>query len=238
MSIDPVLGTDEFDPLLKAISHFHKYPQLLPWVGKGYPSQKRKVLLLAESHYVGRQFSFHLDPSQWYEGADTKAAGESNGIKTRDIIAKGIQSSWRKKEYNLFRNMGDALCKSGIFENRPANIFTEVAFMNYFQRPAQNFGKSLQVHKQDAQVANDVFRAVVCAIQPDVVIFCSSLAARHARYHGVPAFLKEQQILDEYTAHAGMPWWNREAKKYGDRSGKKVFMDFIQDEVLGSKDHS
>ncbi|QDZ29337.1 hypothetical protein [Noviherbaspirillum sp. UKPF54] len=156
----------------------------------------------------------------------------SKGFWTRDIISNGIKNKWRKKEAILYRNIDSALRTSSLFSPCPANAFTEVAFMNYFQRPADTNGDSIQVHQQDAQVANEVFRAVVHAISPDIVIFCSSLAYRNAKKFEVPNFLNLRNVLCGHVPHAGMPWWNRVAKKYGGRTGKQVFADFIEQKVL------
>lgn len=228
MNTDPTLLTLEYDHLLDRIVHYQVYPQMRPWVGKGYPLQRRKVLLVAESHYVGKKFEFHLDPVKWYAGVDTST---SEGFRTRDIISDGIRSKWRKKGATLYRNMDSVLRASRLFDICPANAFTEVAFMNYFQRPAELYGSSIKVRKEDMQKANEVFREVVCAISPDAVIFCSSLAHKYASESKIPAFLRDKSILFEHTSHAGMHWWNRAAKKYGGRTGKQIFANFIDQYV-------
>lgn len=221
----------EYNHLLKAISHYQVYEKMLPWVGKGYPLQKHKVLLVAESHYVGPKFDFHLDPEKWYSGVDTL---QSKGYWTRDIIIEGVEKNWRKKSATIYRNLDNALCSCKLLSPTPPNAFTEVAFMNYFQRPAEVSGKSIKVCDQDAKVANEVFQAVTKALNPDVVIFCSSLAYRYARESGAIAFLRGLNIHYVHTPHPGMPWWNRKAKKYGGKNGKQLLFDFI-DKYLAKK---
>ena len=231
MSVNANLPTLEYDHLLEKVAHYQVYPQMRPWVGKGYPLQSHKLLLVAESHYVGNNFEFHRDPERWYDGVDT---GKSEGFWTRQIITNGIKSEWRKKSAALFRNMDSALRASRLFDTCPTNAFTEVAFMNYFQRPAEISGKSIKVSKQDAIVASEVFQGVVGAVGPDAVIFCSSLAYRYASDSGVTTFLDGRNIPYAHAPHAGMPWWYRVAKKYGGKNGKQVFVDFI-DQYVANK---
>ncbi|WP_153111879.1 hypothetical protein [Propionivibrio limicola] len=178
MSVNTDFLTLEYDQFLDKIPHYGIYHQMRPWIGKGYPLQSHKVLLVAESHYVGKQFEFHRDPEKWYDGVgtDDSKGVKSKGFWTRTIIAEGIKNKWREKSAVLYRNMDSALRSSRLFYTCPTNAFTEVAFMNYFQRPAEISGKSIKVSKQDALVASQVFREVVCAIRPDAVIFCGVVA--------------------------------------------------------------
>jgi len=221
-----------YDHLLSRISHYQTYPEMMVWVGKNYPDQPRKVLLVAESHYVGKKFTWHHVPEAWYAGISKDETSQSKGFLTRAIISDGIKNQWRKKAALIYRNIDTALRNSMLFQETPVNAFTEVACMNYFQRPAEVPGESIKVSGLDAKVSDEVFKEVVMAIRPDAVIFTSSLAYRHACRSQVREFLKEQNIVFTYTPHPGMHWWNRISKKYGNRTGKQRFLEFI-DQVSG-----
>ena len=115
---------------------------------------------------------------RWVKVSDKKDWG---WINTRNIISNGINTKWKSKSKTIYRNIEQALFETDIYKNEQLTAFSDIAFINYFQRPAQKTGKSIKVSKLDSEVSKKVVSQVINTISPDIVIFTSSLAWRHAK---------------------------------------------------------
>ena len=59
--------TLEFDNELLSFSHFKNYPNYLPYIGKDYSNSKKKILIIAESHfYPDEDFYKNIDINDFY----------------------------------------------------------------------------------------------------------------------------------------------------------------------------
>jgi hypothetical protein len=220
-----------YDDQLDLIDHYKIYPEMKVWIGCNYPSNANKLLLIGESHYLKKESDFHHDPATWYAGISVTGKSDYGWLKTRSIIFNGINTKWRTKSKSIYRNIEKALFESTMFDEKPLTAFTEVAFMNYFQRPAEKTGQSIKVSALDAKLGFDVFKNVVEAISPSMVLFTSSLALHHAKKSGIEVFLKRNNISFDRAPHPGMPWWNRRSKAYNNKTGKEHFITFVNNEV-------
>lgn len=216
-----------YDSKLDLIAHYKIYPEMKVWVGCNYPVADKKLLIIGESHYLEINSRYHLDPQVWYAGVLSFGKEDWGWIKTRNIISNGISNNWKEKSKNIYRNIEKALFESQIFQEKPVSAFTEICFMNYFQRPAEITGKSINVSSIDSKISSIVLQGVVDAIEPNIIIFTSSLAWRHAQQSGIIAYLKTKNIAVSRSPHPGMPWWNKVSKKYGNLTGKHHFIKFI-----------
>lgn len=162
--------------------------------GCNYPTNNKKLLLVGESHYLKETSDYHHDPERWYAGVSVSDKDDWGWIKTRNIISNGIQTKWGDRSKAIYRNIEKALFESLMFEKKPLSAFTEVAFMNYFQRPAERTGKSIKVSQRDAEVSYAVFQSVINAIAPNIIIFTSSLAWQHARKSEAKMFLDKRGV--------------------------------------------
>lgn len=223
--------SNAFDEQFTKIKHYQNYPEMLPWIGHKYSNTRVKTLLVGESHYLSKSSEYHHDPIAWYEGLIISDKDDCGWIKTRNIISNGIETKWKSASKTIYRNIEKALFESDMFGNIPDTAFSDVAFMNFYQRPAEITGKSIKVTKHDVVTSNDVFQGVVNIILPDIVIFTSSLAFKSAKKGGSLKYLEDNKIIYTRTPHPGMPWWNRVAKKYGNKSGKTHFVDFVNKQV-------
>jgi len=225
------LSTD-YDEKLNTISHYINYPEMRPWIGVNYKYEKVKILIVGESHYLSKDSKYHLKAEDWYNGiSDSQKDKHINGINTRKVINRGITIKWKKKSYVIFKNIEDALFSSQLFSNKPASVYYNIAFMNYFQRPAQVPGKSILLEKIDEEIAKKVFLQVVDCIKPTAIIFTSSLAYKSAKRNGALESLKSKNISFARSPHPATSWWNRKSKKYGNKTGKDHFISFVNEQV-------
>jgi hypothetical protein len=213
---------------LAEIKHYQKYPNLIPWVGEGYNTSQNKLLILGESHYLSKESKYHHDPVLWYEGVDVSQRDDLNWMKTANIIKNGLNNGWKEKSKLIYKNLSKALIESEIKEFRVEQPFNKICFFNYFQRPAEITGKSIKISESDSQESCAVVGDVISIVKPDIVIFSSSLAWKNANKTGLIILLEKKGIKCASVPHAGMPWWNRVAKKYGNKTGKQYFIDFIK----------
>ena len=137
-----MLWSEIFDAEFSSVEHYKLYPDLYPWVGQEYGQRIPRVLLLGESHYFASDATFHHDAASWYAGI-TIPEQHQKSIKTRKIINKGLCNQWKGRSRLIYRNLEAALRDIEGGSNLSASPFHRVAFMNYFQRPAQREGKSL-----------------------------------------------------------------------------------------------
>lgn len=213
----------EFDEALSQIEHYLAHPEMMAWVGRNYSAQAVKVLVIGESHYLPSIRTYHRLPGQWYAGIPDDEKPDSCHYYTRRIIVNGIRFKWKERSKTIYRNIEKALFDSGLFREKPANAFTEIAFMNYFQRPAEREGDSVAVTTMDSCVAMKVHQAVREIISPDIVVFTSRLAWRHAKNQLAEASMVNAAKLIN-TPHPGSAWWGRRSKKYQNMTGRERFI--------------
>jgi hypothetical protein len=83
-------------------------------------------------------------------------------------------------------------------------------------------GHSLVVSPQDVGFANEAFRAHCRALKPTAIVFLSRLA--HSHFH--PSEPLPVPVIA--PPHPGSPFWNRVAKKYGNKRGRDILAEFIK----------
>ncbi|MDT4854181.1 hypothetical protein FQZ97_884700 [compost metagenome] len=218
-----------FDDQLLQIAHLAQYPNLLPWIGHGFRTTELQVLILGESHYLPRGVCFHHDPATWYAGLDIPDVQSLRWMKTRGIIQKGLASNWKGSSKTIYRQLSSAVEACGVAVERP--VFAQLAFMNYFQRPAEVTGDSIQVSELDRQVSAHTVEGVVRVLQPRVVVFCSRLAWRAARDSGLVAALQAAGHVVGHTPHPASAWWHRPSRKRQGRNGRTVFIELLRQAV-------
>lgn len=202
-----------------------------PWIGSDYTKQNIKLLTIGESHYLAKKSTYHHDVDEWYKGISMCNKKDKAGIHTRNVIFNGINTKWKKKSKLIFKNTEQALFDTKMFSTKPISAYDNIAFMNFFQRPAERNGRSIKVSQLDNVISNQVFREVVEIIEPDAVAFTSVLAYKNAKKGGSLDFLKSKNIPFVRCPHPGMPWWNKVAKVYKNRTGKQHFISFINDQL-------
>ncbi|SDJ80460.1 hypothetical protein SAMN05444748_1241 [Variovorax sp. OV700] len=221
----PAHSSLEFDDALDQIEHYRTYPEMKLWVGTGFSARSLKLLVVGESHYLPPEDQFHLDIGGWY-ARSAVPPGRLGWVRTRAIIQNGINNRWKGRAKVIYRNIETALAASSAFGDGSAQVFARIAFMNFFQRPAEVSGDSIKVSNQDAEVANTVFQAVVHVLKPTAVVFVSSKASHHAKSGGSHAFLDAMGIGFARAPHPATAWWHRASPRYGNVTGKAHFIAF------------
>lgn len=213
-----------YDQQFSKIGHFQLYPQLYPWVGQAFDNQNPRILVMGESHYLDSSSDYHHNAAAWYAGIDIQEKHDVSWTITRRIVANGLANNWMEKSKTIYRNIEAAAVYAGIGASTSDSPFHSMAFMNYFQRPAQVSGKSIVVSALDRSHSAAVLNSVLEILNPQIVIFCSVLAWKAARqsvqgHHG---------ICFAYTPHPATRWWHTPMQKYKGKSGRKIFIEALQ----------
>jgi hypothetical protein len=211
-----------FDHRLRQIEHFDRYPMMLPHVGSEYERDNHKrLLIIAESHYLPPESTVHHDPAAWYSGS-------SDRMKTPSDDPRWIDCRYLVAMVNhpIFRNLKSALNEARKPNPLRDDVFKMVAYMNCFQRPARNVsgGRSFSRDLKDLDLEKSagVLRQVIDAIQPQMVCFVSSFSWRTV---GRDLARVRPLIQFGYTPHPARQWWHRRSIR---GTGKEQFVAFAR----------
>jgi len=213
-------GADKFDVALKKIPHFTTFPEMMPWIGSEYTNQDIKVLVIGESHYFSKGTELHHDPKIWYSRTFTESLEAKHGHRVRYQISRNINNRFIKKTHSMHKNIHRELIKTNYFKDnttRNSTPFDSIAYMNYFQRPANKNGSSISVKPQDIEVALETIKKVIITINPEVVLFASVKAYKTAIQSNL---FSKLDVLHDYSAHPCSMHWNKPCIKYGKLQGE------------------
>jgi hypothetical protein len=208
-------------------THLTNFPCMLPHVGKSYrtPLHKR-VLVIGESHYLPKGAALHFNAEGWYHSNWSQLKEQEIGyISTAQIIQEAKNERYRNRSYGIFRETAGALDRSGLHLPSWEDAIEHCIFINYFQRPAEETGKSIRVQEIDVRVANEVLGLLIAEYAPEIIIVVSSLAGRYVR-----EYLKDKGIPFIVTPHPSTSWWNRAAPKYGGLRGRDLFSKILKEQ--------
>ena len=157
---------------------------------------------------------------------------------------------WNNGGHRIYKVLRTSL--NDVLKNNIANL-EDCAFMNFFQRPAKESGKSIQHDKDDIKVAGDTLQAVCEILKPAKLFFVSSRAygafcayinnkENQLKWEGSKNSCNAIQMIGSFNnviighgAHPGCSWWNRKSKNYTKKNGgynntgKEAFEYFISD---------
>ena len=200
-----------------------KIPSMKPWIGKNYFTSKQKLLILGESHYLPKDSSIQMEENRWYSSTEDDLSHEEiEWISTTDIISYSIENNFNSRSHWIYKNIAQAL--NEILQ-KPAysDALSYISFYNYFRRPAYG-GYSLFVCQKDVDIAAAYILDFIKQNKPDIIIFTSSLAGEYGEEAvdstGIPYF-----TVPDPTCQ----WWNAAAKKYGEKTGRELFIDFLNE---------
>ncbi len=215
----------EFDDRLNTISHYSRYPEMMVAVGDLYRNASLRILVLGESHYVDQaEPSNH--PDLWYEGRNISCVATIPYICTRKIFDNAINGRKRNKSKAIFHSLASALRDSGVVEASPVSPLQSIAYMNFFQRPAEESGKSLRVQPRDVIEATSVVNDVISFLEPQLVVFASRLAWKHAKA-GLADHLQQVGIHTLDVPHPATSWWNRPSRPMKGQTGRQRLVSAI-----------
>jgi hypothetical protein len=194
-------------------------------VGVSYRIAPLRILVLGESHYLdSAEASNH--PDFWYERRDLANTLSAANINTRNVVDNAINARKPRKSKAIFHSLTSALNACGIAAAGARSSLKSIAYMNYFQRPAEESGESIRVHPRDVVEAASVVAEVVTVLQPQLVVFASRLAWRHAKA-GLAEQLKLIGIQTLDVPHPATSWWNRPSRPMKGRTGRQRFIDTV-----------
>lgn len=204
---------------------FKRYPMMTPYEGTNFHDRnKPSLLLVGESHYLLDGSKQHLTPASWYGRThETLDSEETLWINTPVIVASACESNFRNRAHWIWKNAFEVINDAGSKYDEAREIGNDVAFLNFFLRPAPTTGGSLAWHvtDEDLQLANEAFAIHSERLAPTAIVFISRLARRCFQPLVPPT------IPVIATPHPTSQWWNRESKRYGNRRGRDILAEFV-----------
>jgi hypothetical protein len=208
-----------YDDLFLKIDHYAKYPAMLPYVGGNYISAiHMKLMLIGESNYFPETSTIHKDAIKWYDGNQSLlSAEEIEWLNNRELTACA--------RHQNYKNINDCLAELKIAGSEKP--ISHISYMNAFQRPAVDTGKSFKYccTEKDILISVATIDKVIEIIEPDIIIFVSKYS--WDALHGKIA-IKDELYMD-FVSHPTDPfhWQN---KKY--LHGKMKFMKLLAGKYL------
>jgi len=240
--------SETVDRILLEHNHYKNHPQMLPFVGNNYGVLK-KLLIVGESHYLHNKNSELTDIfsdiiKNWYSISQDYILTKVNEKIGKDIVSctntranlnAFITACRTLPAYTIYKNVSDVAKQNTFFKINKDEPFTYMAFMNFFQRPAELTGEKLIPNKTDVEIAINVFFHVLNIIRPDNIFIVSSNA-----WHFLNSS-KFDNVIIGHSCHPGCSYWNRKVKgytKYPPKikvTGKESFNDFLIENKIFEK---
>ena len=203
-----MLDTKYFDEQLSNIQFYKQFPAMKPFIGEFYNSDKhKKLLLVGESYYLPNETNLHHSSIQWYGSNQDELDDDEvewidcNGLLTCD---------WASDGHQIYRELNKCIFSLNIEKGKRA--IDEVAFTNYFQRPAEKEGESFKYFctEEDIVRANEILEQVIRIIDPDIVIFVSKYAWDTG---GIKVKNDFPQKIVDFVCHPGTGgrYWHNES---------------------------
>lgn len=214
-------SSERYDRDFEQVAHYQRYPAMRPWVGNDYGRYHRRLLLVAESHYLPDGSIVQQNPTTWYAGYQNRLSQEEvDYINTRAVLLA------HHREPGIWDALAQVMRERGIVPPPNSNnVYDHFCWYNYFQRPAEAPYASITVQDIDESKAREVFLANLDILQPEVVIFTSSMA-----WDARPNLRGRPEIHD-FVPHPTCRWWYREAKRYslgrGALTGREKFAELL-----------
>ncbi len=182
------------------------------------------LLLVGESHYLPEGSTQQLKPVTWYGGDSTTLSPEARRwIDTPQILENACAKHFAVKAHWIWKNAFEVINAAGPRYSDFREVAKDVAFLNFFLRPAPVKGGSLGgfLKPEDIERANAAFAMHLERLAPTAIVFMSRLARR--RFQPAASF----DIPIASTPHPTCHWWNRASKRYGGKRGRDVLTEFV-----------
>lgn len=202
------MSNTSYTPSLSSLPFYKSHPYMLPFVGDEYESPKhKKLLLIGESHYMPEGSTVHHDVNSWYDGSPDLTPEEIGNCDTRGTRI------WKSGRFGKEVDR----CLNLVLPSR-GNRWHQVAFFNYFLRPA-DYKKSFKDNytERDCVESVRIFRELLEILRPDLIVFTSKLAFDHAEWIDFPKvfncglwdYTAKNNMDYIFTEHPSSSWWNR-----------------------------
>lgn len=213
---------------LAELPFYKQYNQMIPHVGeKFYSGEFKKLLIVAESHYLPENSNIHLNEVKWYNSS-------KSDLTEKEIDWTFTSNIFMNANHKIYHNIRKVLTEAGLDKDAKHEY---VGYMNYFLRPAKE-RKSISdsVSKLDREMSFDNFKNVIDIVKPDLIIFVSKysvLAFEEYKINGNPVwnYTDSLGIKYTYTNHPTTSWWNRATRKnyFNGRTSREHFVHFLNE---------
>ena len=191
-----------YDNELKEIEFYKNstiHQCMLPYIGFNY--QEHKVLLVAESHYLGNDEDRKkvANFKEWYEDKGDITLSQEGHIDTR-----GVVEQWFSNGNGLFQKIKKELENANI----DIKYFWErIAFMNFFIVPSTNGSREIYSTKEVEEKSLTNFEEVIKILKPNYILFLSKRS-----YYIFEK--KNSEYLNKTFpfSHPTSIWWYRKRK--------------------------
>lgn len=211
------------------------HPELKTFVGDNYgKGGSPKVLFYGESHFLPENKGGNFSDKEWYgNSSDELGLNDTDKayLNTSEIIKNDvINSSFKNKSHSMYRNLGNVHGEAFDKEDYHTAL-NEVAYGNYFKRPAETTGGSIKITEMDEEVSYNAFKKDIEILKPNKIVFSSkkayNSALKMARKHNDVEMIQLIEGKIVVVPHATSAWWNRKSKVYGGLSGKERLKQFL-----------
>jgi len=192
---------------------------MMPWIGSDYSNQGTRILIIGESHYF-KDTTLHHDPKIWYSRSFPESLDLRSGHRVRHQITRSIDNKFGKETHIMHKNLNNELGKCYYFDRQNTTTnspYNSIAYLNYFQRPANKTGGSISPKALDIEVSLETIKGVINIIKPEVVLFASVKAFSIAKKSSL---FSEIKLDYDYASHPCSVHWNKACKKYGKLQGE------------------
>ncbi|MBX9886542.1 MAG: hypothetical protein K2Y30_01245 [Flavobacteriaceae bacterium] len=229
------------DVLIARLKHLQLHPLYFPHIGDNYDVARTKTFIIAESHYVHSHHNHKISIEDWYSNPasiysalDKRSINDKNWFNTRGVIKHYQTAEKLVKGYGLFHNLEKAYQSL----NKELKLFDECVYLNYFQRPAEVEGDSINIHRIDSEVALENLLVLIETLQPNKIIFVSSKAYDDFIKNTTEPQRKNLPYIGSVPHPSASSWWNRKSPKYGLKgqsvTGKEKFLRIMKPKDLNT----
>lgn len=188
------LGTTEFDKQFEKIEGL----SWLPWVGHDYFKSERRILIIAESHYV-KEGSKNIELQ--------KKEVVKNKLETRQCVAEcPVCDEWKNSMYNNLHRC--LFCTSNLQETDREKLWNNLVFYNFIQNPMDYSGELWEKERPDWNAFYDgwrIFVEIVKIVKPTECLFVGVTASNFFN----------QYMIDHNIEHSNVESLDKIGKTYG-----------------------
>ena len=228
----------QMEELLSKIDFYQKYPAMKPFIGDNYISEvHKKLLIVGESYYLPNKVEMHHNADEWYKSNQNRLINEfeekniENGLEWMSCRQLFALTEWNKKSGHKFYYEIMCCLKNCLKADcAPKKLTSEIAFTNFYQRPAEKEGASMKYYakKTDVDYGYSILTEVINAITPDLIIITSKHVWDISNKK-LKQFVAGRKITLDFTCHpAGWKYWNSRSYQHG----KKKLIDLLSQEWL------
>lgn len=164
---------------------FIQHPSIKPYIGDDYETADKKIFVIGESHYIKTFEKFEIN--DWYDLNDQafieKAKPkDGNGWFYTDFIFRNAQQKYSKYQpierakkimWMIPRCMHEVKYNEIPNKKQISKQMSQILFFNFFSRPVNVVGASIEETELDIIEANKRFEYLVDKYRPDKVFVLS-----------------------------------------------------------------